>query len=307
MPTVRLSATVCGVTFQNPILLAAGTAAYGREISGVASLDALGGIVTKGVSVEPRDGAPAPRVAEFEGGMINAVGLANPGVEKAKSDDFPWLSANLSNTRVIVNVVGSRIEDFAEVVSRLEDTQVDAYELNVSCPNTKKGGTEFGADLAVLADLVGRARATTRRPIFVKLSPTLDDIGLAAKTAVDAGADAITAVNTIPGLLIDTETRKPTLGFGTGGVSGQGLLPIGLLATWKVRHAVSVPIMGVGGITSANDVIQYFLAGASLVAIGTAALRDPRLPIRILRDLESWCAAHKVDRLADITGELQWQ
>lgn len=302
-----LATTVCGLDFQNPILLAAGTAAYGRELGGVSDLNALGGIVTKAVSVEPRQGAPAPRVAEFEGGMINAVGLANPGVESARSDDLPWLSLNLPNTRTIVNVVGSRVEDFSEVVSRLEDTALDAYELNVSCPNTKKGGTEFGADPAVLSDLVTRVRTATKRPLFIKLSPTLSDIGLAAKSAVDAGADAITAVNTMPGLLIDTATRKPKLGFGSGGVSGPGLLPVGLFATWKIRKSVQVPVMGVGGISSADDVIQYFLAGASLVAIGTAAMRDPRVPARIVRDLERWCEKNKVNHLADLTGKFEWQ
>ncbi len=307
MQTARLETTVCGLHFQNPILLAAGTAAYGREVGGVADLDALGGIVTKAVSVEPRDGAPPPRVAEFDGGMINAVGLANPGVEKARAEDLPWLAANLKNTRVIVNVVGSRLEDFAEVVSRLEGVAIDGYELNVSCPNTKQGGTEFGADDTVLADLVKGARTATSRPLFVKLSPTLTDIGRAAKIAVEAGADAITVINTIPGMLIDTETRKPQLGFGTGGVSGSGLLPVGILATWKVRKAVTVPIVGVGGITSAIDVAQYFLAGASLVAIGTAALKDPRLPAKIVRDLDAWCIAHHVDSLSEITGKLQWQ
>lgn len=307
MISARLETDVSGLRFRNPVLLAAGTAAYGRELSGVTDLNQLGGIVTKAVSVEQRAGAPAPRVAEFEGGMINAVGLANPGVEKARSDDLPWLAANLRNTRVIVNVVGSRVEDFSEVVSRLEDTPLDAYELNVSCPNTKKGGVEFGADCAVLADLVTRARAATRRPLFVKLSPTLTDIALSARTAVDAGADGISAVNTMPGLLIDTQTRKPKLGFGTGGVSGPGLLPVGLLATWKIRKAVSVPIIGVGGISSADDVVQYFLAGASLVAIGTAALRDPRAPSRIVRDLDRWCSSHNVQRLADLTGGLEWQ
>ncbi len=307
MNSARLRASVCGLDFQNPILLAAGTAAYGRELDGVADLNVLGGIVTKAVSPEPRAGAPAPRVAEFDGGMINAVGLANPGVEKAKSDDLPWITANLKSTRVIVNVVGSRVEDFADVVSRLEDSAIDAYELNVSCPNTKQGGTEFGADSGVLADLVARARAATKRPLFVKLSPTLSSIGDTAKSAVSAGADAITVINTIPGLMIDTETRKPQLGFGTGGVSGPGLLPVGLLATWKIRKAVSVPVMGVGGITCADDVVQYFLAGASLVAIGTAALRNPRLPEKIIRELDAWCGAHGVNSISELTGKLQWQ
>jgi dihydroorotate dehydrogenase (NAD+) catalytic subunit len=177
----------------------------------------------------------------------------------------------------------------------------------VSCPNTKQGGTEFGADNSVLRDLIVRVRTATKRPIFVKLSPTLPDSGNTARLAVDAGADAITAVNTMPGMLIDTATRKPKLGFGSGGVSGPGLLPVGLLSVWKIRKSVSVPVIGVGGISTADDVAQYFLAGASLVAVGTAALRDPRAPARIVRDLERWCEKNAVSHLTDLTGKLEWQ
>lgn len=307
MPHPSLRASVCGLDFQNPVLLAAGTAAYGREIHGVIPLGSLGGIVTKAVSLEARQGAAAPRVAEFEEGMINAVGLANPGVGLACDEELPWLRANAKNLRVIVNVIGSRIEDFSEVVGQLEDAPCDAYELNVSCPNVTHGGMEFGADANILRDLVSRVRAVTKRPLFVKLSPMLSDIAQAARTSVDAGADGITVINTIPGLLVDTEKRRPALGFGSGGVSGPGLLPVGLLATWKVHNAVGVPIIGVGGIAKADDVVQYLMAGASLAAIGTAALKDPRLPERIIRDLERWCAAHGVNHLAELTGTLQWQ
>ena len=306
-PASPLEITVAGVRFQNPVLLAAGTAAYGRELDGVLMLDHLGGLITKAVSPRPRHGAPAPRVAEFPGGMINAVGLANPGLEAVRANDFPWLTAHVRAARVLVNVVGDTVEDFAAVVAGLEDVpRVDAYELNVSCPNMKLGGAEFGADPRTLADVVSRARAATTRPLFVKLSPMLPDIAGAARIAVDAGADAITLVNTIPGLVIDVEQRKPALGFGSGGVSGPGLRPVGVLATWKVRRAVTVPLVGVGGVSSGEDALQYLIAGASLVGIGTAALRDPRAPERIVHELAQWCERHGVRALGDVVGTLEW-
>src|SRR5205085_655458 len=208
-----LAVSFGSLEFQNPLLLASGTAAFGREIAGVIDLDSLGGIVTKAVSPAPRQGAPAPRVADFDGGMINAVGLANPGVETVRDQELPWLAAKLHRARVIVNVVGDSVEDFATVVSELNETAgVSAFELNVSCPNVKAGGMEFGADKATLSELVKLARAETRKPITVKLSPTLADIADTARVAVDAGADALTLVNTLPGLVIDVETRRPALG-----------------------------------------------------------------------------------------------
>jgi dihydroorotate dehydrogenase (NAD+) catalytic subunit len=303
-----LAVNVAGIEFQNPVLLAAGTAAYGRELARVIDLDALGGLVTKAVSVERRDGAPAPRVAEFDGGMINAVGLANPGVDEVKRDHLPWLAAHLERAKVLVNVVGSRTEDFAAVVSTLAGSApIAGFELNVSCPNVKAGGLEFGADPAALKDVVTRARAETSRPIFVKLSPTLADIGGSARIAADAGADGISVVNTIPGLAIDVESRKPALGFGTGGVSGPGLLPVGVLATYKVAKAVTLPVIGVGGISAATDIVQYIIAGASLVAIGTAAMQKPKLAVKIVKELERWCQAHGVSSLAELRGSLRWE
>ena len=301
-----LATTVAGIPFQNPVLLAAGTAAYGREINGVIDVESLGGIITKAVSVEPRAGASAPRVADFPGGMINAIGLANPGVDAVRGEHLPWL-AKLSRARVLVNVVGRVVEDFAEVVGALEGADgVSGYELNVSCPNTRAGGLEFGADPVALTTLIQRARAATSRPLFVKLSPTLPDVAVIAKCAVDAGADGLSLVNTLPGLVIDLETRRPALGFGTGGTSGPGLRPVGVLATWKVRKAVRVPIIGIGGISTAEDVLQYVLAGASLVAVGTAALANPRIPERIVDDLGRWCAAHGVHALDALSGTLEW-
>jgi len=303
-----LAVTVAGIDFQNPVLLAAGTAAYGRELARVIDLDALGGLITKAVSVEPRHGAPAPRVAEFDGGMINAVGLANPGVEEVKSAHLPWLAENLRRAKVLVNVVGNRAEDFATVVSSLDDASgVAGYELNVSCPNVKAGGMEFGADPQALRDVVTRSRAATRRPIFVKLSPTLADIGKSAQIAADAGADGISVVNTLPGLVIDVESHRPALGFGTGGVSGAGLLPVGVLATHKVAKAVSLPVIGVGGISKATDIVQYVIAGASLVAVGTAAMQKPKLAAKLVDDLEEWCRKSEIRSLTELRGSLRWE
>lgn len=302
-----LAISAAGIEFQNPVVLAAGTAAYGRELAGVIDLDSLGGIITKAVSRAPRPGAPSPRVVEFAGGMLNAIGLANPGADEVRREHLPWLEAHLRRARVLVNVVGNAVEDYALVIERLDGAAAIAgYELNVSCPNVKGGGLEFGADPCALAEVVSRARAATRRPLFVKLSPTLANIASAAAAAVEAGADGLTLVNTIPGLVIDVDRRRPALGFGSGGVSGAGLLPAGVLATWKVRQAVGVPLIGIGGVSSATDALQYVMAGASLVGIGTAALQDPRLPERIIRDLERWCRSQGVTQLADIVGTLEW-
>ena len=307
----RLAVSVASLQFRNPLLLAAGTAGYGRELEGVVDLDRLGGLVTKAVSAEPRAGAPEPRVAEFDGGMINAVGLANPGLAEVVRVHVPWLATHLPGTRKLYNVVGFSIEEFPAVVGGLEEAGaqhpggIDGFELNVSCPNVKQGGAEFGADPAALRAVVSASRAQTRRPLFVKLSPVLPNVADAARIAVDAGADGITVVNTVPGLVVDVERRRPALGFGSGGVSGPAILPVGVLATWKVSRAVQVPVIGLGGVTSASDVLQYIVAGASLVGVGTAALRDPRAPERIVRDLARWCERRGV-AITEVRGTLEW-
>jgi dihydroorotate dehydrogenase (NAD+) catalytic subunit len=308
----RLAVTVASLQFRNPVLLAAGTAGYGAELEGVMNLHALGGLVTKAVSLEPRAGAPEPRVAEFEGGMINAVGLANPGLAEVSRVQVPWLAAHYPQTRKVFNVVGFATDEFASVVRGLElaaeanPGAVDAYELNVSCPNVKQGGTEFGSDPASLRSVVAQARAETKRRVFVKLSPTLPDIASAAKIAVDAGADGITVINTLPGLVVDVETRRPAVGFGSGGVSGKAILPVGVLATWKVTRAVDVPVIGLGGVSDGMDALQYVIAGASLVGIGTAALRDPRAPERVIREMDRWCEKRGIRSISEIRGTLEW-
>jgi dihydroorotate dehydrogenase (NAD+) catalytic subunit len=312
----RTAIEVAGLVFQNPIVLAAGTAGYARELDDVMDLGRLGGIVTKAVSPEPRQGNPALRVADFRAGMINAVGLANPGLDVVRKDHLAWLGGHLPNTRKLINVVGATADDYPAVVMGLEEalgvgptdrsSAIDGYELNVSCPNVKAGGTEFVDDPDTLAQIVAAVRAVTRRRVFVKLSPTLSDIGATARVAVQAGADALTLVNTMPGLVVDVKRRRPALGFGTGGISGPGLLPVGVLATWKVRRAVRAPIMGVGGVSSGEDALQYMIAGASLVGVGTAALKDPQAPERIVRDLERWCDREGVQSIAEVVGTLEW-
>ena len=304
---MNLSTEFTGILFQNPVVLASGTAAYGRELHDIVDLETLGGLVTKAVSLAPRRGAQSPRVSDFPGGMINAIGLANPGVAVVRDTELPWLAAHLEKARVLVNVVGSAIEDFAEVVSQLDDAPgISAFELNVSCPNVSAGGLEFGADRDVLRALIGRARSATRKPLVVKLSPTLSDLPGTAQVCADAGADALTLCNTMPGLVIDTSTRRPRIGFGSGGVSGPPLLPIGVLATWRVTRAVTLPVIGLGGVSRGEHALQYIMAGATLVGVGTAGMVDPRTPERIVRELERWCARAGVGSLASLRGTLQW-
>lgn len=302
-----LAVSMLGATWQNPVVLASGTCGYGHELADVCDLDALGGLVTKAVSVAPRSGAPAPRVGTFDGGMINAVGLANPGMRAVKAEHLPRLRACVSRARVLVNVVGFAVEEFAEVVAHLDDVPwLVGFELNVSCPNVKAGGMEFGADPQALASVVRGARAATARPLVVKLSPALPAVADAARVAADAGADAVTLTNTLPGLVVDVETRRPVLGFGTGGASGAALLPAGVRATWLVRRALpTLPIIGLGGVSTAAHALQYLMAGATLVGVGTAGLKDPRAPGRVVRGLARWCEAHRTT-LADVIGTLTW-
>ena len=237
-----------GTSFQNPILLAAGTAGFGRELDHVIDLDLLGGLVTKAVTPEPRRGHAPLRVAEFRGGMLNAVGLANPGVERVADHELPWLAKRLRRARILVNVAGVKISDYVEVIERLTSNDaVTAFEINASCPNTSAGGLEFGAEPAGLAELVRACRRASTRPLTVKLSPVLPDIPAMAQVARDEGAEAVTLVNTMPGLL------DKRLGNGSGGLSGPALLPIGVLATRRVRERAHMPVIGVGGVRTTAD------------------------------------------------------
>lgn len=281
------SVEVAGLSFRNPVLLAAGTAGFGRELDGLFDIDLLGGIITKAVSLRPRAGNPAPRVAEFHGGMLNSVGLANPGLQHVVAHELPWLVGRLSTARILVNVVGFEEAEYPAVIRGLDGVEgLGGYELNLSCPNTSAGGLEFGADPDTVSRILTACRGVTARPLFAKLSPALPDIVAVAAAAVAAGATGVSLVNTMPGFL--SRNGRPVVGQGNGGVSGPSLLPVGVLAVRRVVDRLGpIPIIGVGGIRTAEDARQYLAAGASLVAIGTAGLADPRLPLRVARELEA--------------------
>ena len=299
----QLEQTVLGARFQNPVLLASGTCGYGVELDGVLDLDRVGGLVSKAVTPEPRAGNPAPRVAEFHAGMLNSVGLANVGLEEFRASSLPWLAARLTRTQHLVNVAGRTVEDYVAVIAALDgEPGFLGFELNVSCPNVKEGGAAFSTREDLLAEVVAAARAATRRPLVVKLSPNVPSIARMAEIAVGAGADALSLINTFPGFLFDVETRKPLLGAGEGGVSGAAILPMGVHAVRQARSRVDVPIIGVGGIRCGADAVQYFLAGASLVQIGSATFANPRAALRVLTEVEAYLRRHGMGHVQELVG-----
>lgn len=303
---MNLAQTVFGIDFQNPVLLASGTCGYGAELDGFLDIDQLGGLVIKAVTADVRPGNPAPRVAEFAAGMINSVGLANPGPAVVRNEKLPWLAHRLARARVLINIAGRSAAEYGEIIRFLDDAAgFHAYELNVSCPNVKEGGAIIATREDLLAEAVAAARRATKRPMSVKLAPNVPDIGRMAEICVAEGADALTLVNTMPGLLFDTESRRPVLGAGSGGVSGPALLPIGIHAVARARQRVAVPLIGVGGIRTAEDAVQYLLAGANLVQIGTASFADPRAAERVLSSLTGWGTAHGIGSVTELVGSGQ--
>lgn len=301
----ELAQSLFGSEFQGPVLLASGTCGYGRELDGLVALDELGGLVTKAVSLEPRLGNPPHRVSETPGGMINAIGLANVGLAAFIADKLPWLRENLSRARVLVNVVGRTSEEFAAVVGGLDaEDGFLGYEINVSCPNVE-GGTLFGTDERALGALVSRLRAITERPLIVKLTPNVPDIGVYARICEQSGADGLSAINTFPGMLIDVDRRRPVIGNVTGGVSGPAILPMGVYLTWCAAGAVSIPVIGIGGIRSASDAIQYVLAGASLVQVGTALFVDPAVAEAVTDGIHAYLDERGIGSLRDLVGALE--
>jgi dihydroorotate dehydrogenase (NAD+) catalytic subunit len=302
---VDLSMDVFGVDFQNPVMLASGTCGYGEEYADLIAVDELGGIVTKAVTPEARAGNPPIRITETPGGMINAIGLANVGLEGFKREKLPWLRDNLRRARVLVNVAGWSVGDFVKVVAGLDDEDgFLGYEINVSCPNVE-GGTMFGTDEQALAQLVGALRAATQRPLVVKLTPNVADIGVFAQICEDNGADGLSTINTFPGMVIDVEARKPVIGNVTGGISGPAIRPMGVYATWKVASRVKLPVIGIGGICNARDAMEYILAGAALVQIGTAMFVDPYTAPETIEGLGEICARQGVDKLSQLVGALE--
>ncbi|MBT8336905.1 MAG: dihydroorotate dehydrogenase [Gemmatimonadetes bacterium] len=280
-------AELFGVRFRNPVLLAAGTCGFGREVSEVIDLDALGGLVTKSVTLEPRHGNPAPRVAEFGAGMINSIGLANPGVDAVLTGPLPWLAAHVRRARVWVSVAGHTVGEYVELVRRIDGAEgFVGFELNLSCPNDSRlGGRAFSLDREALDEVVRRCREVTERPLLAKLAPNDPDLPDTARTAVAAGADGLTLINTLPGRVLDPDAGSARIGAGQGGVSGPALRPVGVQAVYAVARAVDVPIVGVGGILRAEHALEYLRAGASLVQMGTASFAAPRAAERVAERL----------------------
>jgi dihydroorotate dehydrogenase (NAD+) catalytic subunit len=294
--------TIAGVEFSSPIIAASGTFGYGVEFEDIISLDRIGGFVTKGLSREPMAGNPAPRIIETAAGMINAIGLQNMGVRPFIAEKLPKLQ-RITSTVVIANVFGFTVEDCLEVIQALNDAPgIAIYELNASCPNTSHGGMVFGTDPQLLGDLVTRSKGASRRPLMVKLSPNVTDIGMMARVAADAGADAVSLVNTFLSLVIDVETRRPRIANVTGGLSGPAIKPIAVRMVHEVSKAVQIPIVGMGGILRAEDAVEFMMAGATAVQVGTASYADPRAVENIANGLKRWCAAHDIAKVSSLTG-----
>jgi dihydroorotate dehydrogenase (NAD+) catalytic subunit len=301
---VDLSVSVGTLLFRNPIIAASGTFGYGVEFAELVDLNRLGGIVVKGLSAQPMAGAPAPRIWDTASGMVNAIGLQNIGVRAFVAEKLPLLRRY--HTHVIANVFGCSVEEYLEVIRVLNEADgVAAYELNVSCPNVEKGEAEFGSDPILLGSVVGAARRASSRPLWVKLAPTVGFIGLMAKAAEEAGADALTIANTYPALCLDPHTRKSRLGSTTGGLSGPAIKPITVRLVHEASRAVKLPIVGLGGIESPGDVIEYLVAGASAVQVGTAHFVDPRASERLVEEFEKWCRDDNTLRMSELTGSLK--
>ena len=300
----RMSVTVAGIQLKNPVIAASGTFGYGIEFEDVVHLDKLGGFVVKGLSREPMAGHPPPRLYETAAGMLNAIGLQNIGARAFIQEKLPALRRK-KNIVIFANVFGYTREDYESTIQILNEGEgISAYELNVSCPNTAEGGIQFGSDPRQLDEVVSTAKRATQRPLIVKLSPNVTSITQMARVAQDAGADAVSLVNTFVAMAIDTETRKPRISNVTAGLSGPAIKPIAVRMVYDAAHAVEIPVIGMGGISTATDVVEFMLAGASAVQIGTASYWDPCATEKIVDELQRYCVEHHIERLTDLTGGL---
>ncbi len=300
----RMRVTVAGIQLKNPVIAASGTFGYGIEFEDVVHLDKLGGFVVKGLSREPMAGHPPPRLYETAAGMLNAIGLQNIGARAFIQEKLPALRRK-RNIVIFANVFGYTREDYESTIQILNEGEgISAYELNVSCPNTAEGGIQFGSDPRQLDEVVSTAKRATQRPLIVKLSPNVTSIAQMARVAQDAGADAISLVNTFVAMAIDTETRKPRISNVTAGLSGPAIKPIAVRMVYDAAHAVKIPVIGMGGISTATDVVEFMLAGATAVQIGTASYWDPCATEKIVDELQRYCVEHHIERLTDLTGGL---
>ena len=299
----NLSVNICGVPFKNPVIAASGTYGFGREFHELYDIGQIGGVSTKGLTLEPRLGNPVPRIAESRGVILNAVGLQNPGVEHFIESDLEWLRSTGPVT--IANVAGKTLEDYEKICARLSG-KVDMIELNISCPNVKSGGMAFGIKPETVDEVTRVAKkGAGNTPLIVKLSPNVESMANNAKAAENGGADALSLINTLTGMAIDIERRKPIIANNTGGVSGAGVKPIAVRMTYEAAQAVQLPVIGMGGITCAEDAIEFLMAGAVAVQVGTANFTDPYAMPKIIKGLNDWCDRHGVANVSDLTGTLQ--
>lgn len=298
-----LRVNFCGVELKNPVTTASGTFGFGHEYGEFYDLGELGGIGVKGLTPEERLGNPAPRIAETPMGILNCVGLQNPGVDRFIEEQIPFLRQY--DTRIIANVSGTSVEEYAGIVEKISDADVDLIEMNISCPNVKCGGLTFGTQPKMVEEVVSAAKKVAKKPLIVKLSPNVTDIAEIARAAVSAGADALSLINTLLGMRIDVESRRPILSNIMGGLSGPAVFPVAVRMVYQVHQAVDVPIIGMGGIRSGRDIVEMMLAGASAVAIGTACFADPMAPVKALHELEQFLDDHGIASVTELTGAVQ--
>lgn len=302
--SVKMNVDLGGLAMKNPVTVASGTFAAGREYGDFVDVAALGAVTTKGVSLDGWEGNASPRIAETPSGMLNSIGLQNPGVEHLKEHDLPWLAE--AGATVIVNVSGHSFDEYVQVIEALEGSPVDAYEVNISCPNVDAGGMTIGCHPASVERVVARCRAATKRPLIVKLTPNVTDIAEIARAAEAAGADALSLINTVLGMAVDARTRKPGLARVVGGLSGPAVKPIALRMVHETHKAVKVPLLGMGGISTGTDAIEFMLAGATAVAVGTANFSNPTATLDVLAGMEYYCEEQGVGDIAELIGALQW-
>jgi dihydroorotate dehydrogenase (NAD+) catalytic subunit len=302
--TPDLSVAIGDLRLKNPVMVASGTFGYGPEYADVVDINRLGAIVVKGISCEPWEGNPTPRMVEVPGGLLNAIGLQNPGFEKFVSEYMPFLRQ--FQTPVIVNIWGRTVEEYAEVARRFDDVEgVHALELNISCPNIKAGGIAFGTDAAAAARVISAARRATRRCLIPKLSPNVPDIRVFARIAEESGADAISLINSFPAMVIDIERRRPVLANTTGGLTGPAIHPVAVKMVYEAAQAVKIPIIGMGGITGAREAVEFIVAGATAVAVGTANFADPTASLTVIDGIAEYLQRHRIGRARDLIGSVR--
>lgn len=295
-----LKVSVAGVEFHNPLIAASGTFGFGREYAEFYPLSALGGISSKGITLKARPGNPAPRIAEAPGGMLNAVGLQNPGVDHFIEKDLPWLREQ--GVTIIANIAGNTPEDYCAMAEKLNDTDIDMIEMNISCPNVKQGGVQFGTSCAGVEDITKAVRAHCKKPLMVKLSPNVSDIAEIARAAESEGADALSLINTLTGMRIDINTRRPIIRNNTGGLSGPAVFPVAVRMVWQTAGAVKIPVVGMGGISTWRDAVEMMLAGASAIQVGTALFSDPYAPLKIKEGLNRYLDDQGIASVTELAG-----